>query len=166
MLQKLRRDFWMSEQYQLPDYGWRTAGASRVKDGYGRACGYCQEELGRYQVYLCHDAVANVVNVDRTCAKRLTGEPDWVDRDIREAQYLWRIKATWSRRKWKRSSTGNAFINVSGYNVAIFEKGRRFGLIIRNTQTKQRQVGRMFYPTVEAAKRGALNAILWARTRL
>lgn len=156
----------MSEQFQLPQYAWRTAGAARVKEGYGLACGYCQEELGRYLVYLCHDAVSNVVIVDRTCAERLTGEPDWVNRDLREAQYLWRITTTWSRRKWKRSSRGQAFINVSGYNVTIFEKGRGFGLIIRNTQTKQKQIGRMFYPTVDSAKRGALNAILWARRRL
>lgn len=137
-----------------------------MKAGHVRACDYCQEELERYQVYLCHHVVANVVNVDRACAERLTGEPERVNRDIREAQYLWRITVTWSRRKWKRSSRGNAFINVAGYNVTIFEKGRRFGLMIRNTQTKQMQVGRMIYPTVEAAKRGALNAILWARTRL
>jgi hypothetical protein len=156
----------MSEQFELPQNGWRPAGAARVKDGYRLACGYCQEELERYQVYLCHDAVANVVSVDRTCAERLTGDPGWVDRDLREAQYLWRIATTWSRRKWKRSSRGQVFINVSGYNVTIFEKGRGFGLIVRNVQTKRKQMGRIFYPTVDTTMRGALDAILWARRLL
>jgi hypothetical protein len=77
---------------------------------------------------------------------------------------------TWARRKWAISTKGNPYLNTEGFNLTVFKQsdkeGQFWGLKVTNRTTGHEQYGKRRYPSEEAAKRAALDALLWAKDHL
>lgn len=89
--------------------------------------------------------------------------PDEHDPDVpRDA----RLQASWAERVWRRSHEGNWYLNAEGFNLVVSHRGGEWTVFIRNRETQRAQAGRRTYPTLEAAKLAACDALMWARRNL
>jgi hypothetical protein len=79
-------------------------------------------------------------------------------------------KRRWLTRKWRASGQGNPYINADGYNVVVFPiraagNLRRWGFRVTNRVTDDFLQSRKRYPTEDAAKLRAFDAIIWMKER-
>jgi hypothetical protein len=74
-------------------------------------------------------------------------------------------KARWLSRKWKTSAAGNSYLNAYGYNVVVFSKGAVWGFKVTNRTTDYGISSKKPYPTEDAAKLRAFDAISWLQAR-
>lgn len=110
------------------------------------------------------------LGVGCVCAEHM--EQDYVVPRLREKRL--RSKAqrrkTWQRREWSISAKGNSYLNTEGFNLTVFaasdRKGRYWALRVTHRSTGASQLGRRRYASEDAAKRAALDALLWAKDKL
>ena len=74
-------------------------------------------------------------------------------------------KAKWLSRDWRVSRHGNPHIKADIYHVVIFRRGEAWGFRIKNRITSKELVTRKPYPTMDAAKLRAFDAIEWMKNR-
>ena len=72
-------------------------------------------------------------------------------------------RENWSRKEWRTSERGNAYINVAGLNITLFGSRRGWGIRIRQRLGHRCQYGRNRYQTLAEAKTASFEALLWAQ---
>jgi hypothetical protein len=77
-----------------------------------------------------------------------------------------RLREHWPERTWRKSREGNWYLNADGFNLVVSGKGGAWTVFVQNRETEQAQAGRKSYPTLEAAKLAAFEALMWARRHL
>jgi hypothetical protein len=77
-----------------------------------------------------------------------------------------RLRTYWPQRTWRKSREGNWYLNSDGYNLVVSGKTGGWTVFIQNRETEQTQPGRKIYPTLEAAKLAAFDALIWAQRNL
>lgn len=153
----------------VPHRGWVCVGIEDLGQP-DQLCEMCESIEIRYVHLMEHPEYPETLGVGCVCAEHMEG--DYVNPKQREKRL--RSKAsrrkTWPRRKWKVSAKGNLYINTEGFNLTVFprrdRKGRYWGLSVTHRETGVGQFGRRRYPTEEAAKMAALDALLWAKDNL
>jgi hypothetical protein len=100
-------------------------------------------------------------------------ENDYVNPRLREQRLRSRARRrrTWAQREWRISARGNFYLRTEGFVLTVFRfsdrKDQEFWRVrVTNRLSGASQVGRRRYPTVEAAKRAALDALIWAKDKL
>lgn len=71
-------------------------------------------------------------------------------------------RQTWSRRPWRQSERGNAFLNVRGFNVTVFASRKGYGIKIAQRYGQHLQFGKRRYATRVEAQAAAFDALVWA----
>jgi hypothetical protein len=78
-------------------------------------------------------------------------------------------KKNWLTRKWRASPSGNSYINVDGYNVVVFPDHRprpqSWSFRVTNRRTGRPGQSRKPYPSEEAAKLRAFDALMWMKDK-
>ena len=77
-------------------------------------------------------------------------------------------KRRWLSRKWKTSKNGNPYINVDGYNIVVYPNrpsglGSSWGFRVSNRVTDDFIASRKPYPSEDAAKLRAFDAMIWLK---
>lgn len=132
-------------------------------------CAACLNARERYLHRLKHDVADLVLDVGRVCAERLEGDPYGPEKRERVFRDDLRLIRDWPKRRWHISAQGNPYLNSRGYNVSIWPKGPGFGITLKVQNKFERefvQNGRLHFQTIDDAKRGALEAVLYARQKL
>jgi hypothetical protein len=130
----------------------------------------CESVEIRYVHFMEHPDYPDTLGVGCICAENM--ENDYINPRLRERHLKSNIRRreSWSRREWKISAKGNLYINTQGFNLTVFpltdDKGRSWGLRVTYRESGMSQMGRRRYPSEEAAKKAALDALLWAKEHL
>src|ERR1700723_2579911 len=74
------------------------------------------------------------------------------------------------RRKWltrdrRVSRNGNPFMNAGGYNIVVYPAGQGWGFRISNRTTDKNLVSRRVLASMDAAKLGGFDAMIWMKER-
>jgi len=77
-----------------------------------------------------------------------------------------RLRQYWPGRTWRKSREGNWYLNSDGFNVVVSGKFGAWTVFVQNRETDLSQRGRKTYPTLEAAKLAAFEALMWAKRNL
>ncbi len=154
----------------VPHRGWQCVGIEDLGEP-NQLCEMCESADVRYVHYMEHSNFDGTLSVGCVCAEHMEG--DYVHPKLREKKLrnATQRRKTWGRRTWRTSSKGNAYLNTEGFNITVFKQsGSRecvfWGISISNRATNKSQFSRREYPSEEAAKTAALDALLWAKDNL
>jgi hypothetical protein len=130
----------------------------------------CESIAIRYVHLMQHPDYPQEPAVGCICAEHM-GQ-DYLGPRLREKRLrsVARRRASWARRGWNVSARGNHYVNAEGYNLTVFAlsdaAGRGWGLKVTHRASGRVQVGKRRYQSEEAAKRAALDALIWAKGHL
>jgi hypothetical protein len=151
----------------VPHKGWVCVGIEDLEEP-SEICAMCEVREIRFVHYMQHTGYPEVLGCGCICAERM--EEDYVaprerEKSLRAAASR---KHRWLDRAWRTSSNGNPYINASGYNVVIFPLSGRagaWGFRVTNRGTDDSIQSRKPYPSADAAKLTAFDAIVWMKQR-
>ena len=117
-----------------------------------------------------HPAYPGVLGCGCICAGRM--EEDYAGAHEREKSLRNAAgrKRQWLDRIWRLSSKGNSYINAGGYNVVVFSLSEtaeigNWGFRVTNRTTEDFIQSRKPYPSSDAAKLRAFDAVIWMKQR-
>ena len=113
-----------------------------------------------------HPEYPDRLRVGCVCAEHM--EQDYVRPRERENRMknVARRRKSGSCRIWNISAQGNSYINTDGFNIVVFRSRGGWCIRITNRSTDKQQDGRRAFLTIEAAKLGAFDALIWAKDHL
>ena len=122
----------MSGKWDRPDvpkYGWVCDG---IEDSLEprNVCEMCESASIRYIHYMTHDDYPTTLLVGCVCAGNMEGDPEAAI--VREKPYRQaaRRRGNWlGLAGWRRSKSGNIYINKDGLNVVIFQRRGYWGSV-------------------------------------
>ena len=132
-------------------------------------CEMCETQEIRYVHHMTHPTFETELAVGCVCAGNL--EQDYEGARRREATFKnsQARKKNWLTRKWRASPNGNSYINVDGYNVVVFPDRRphprSWSFRVTNRKTGNPGQARKPYPSEDAAKLRAFDALIWMKDR-
>jgi hypothetical protein len=153
----------------VPHKGWICVGIEDLGEP-SEICGMCESVEIRYVHSMQHSDHPQILGVGCICAEHM--EQDYVGPRLREKKLRSQAhrRRTWSKRKWSISGRGNSFLNAEGFNLTIFKveetNNRQWVVKVTHRDSGLTQLGRRRYPSEDAAKSAALDALLWARQHL
>ncbi len=152
-------------QAGVPQKGWSCVGVEDLGEP-SQLCEMCESISIRYAHYMEHPNYPDVIAVGCVCAEHL--EQDYIRPRERESRLknAARRRKAWSERTWNISAKGNSYLNTDGFNITVFYGHNSWHLIVRNRETDKAQKGSKGYPTEEAAKMAAFDALIWAKENL
>jgi hypothetical protein len=153
----------------VPHKGWTCVGVEDLEEP-SELCGMCESIEIRFVHLMEHPDYPETLGVGCICAEHM--EQDHIGPSLREKKL--RSKAqrrkTWGNRDWRISARGNIYLNTEGFNLTVFETSRaapdRWGLKVTHRQSGREQFGKRRYGSEDAAKRAALDALIWAKEHL
>jgi hypothetical protein len=129
-------------------------------------CEMCETQQIRYVHSMQHTDFPEILAVGCVCAERMEDDylgPKRRERIIRSSAGR---KRKWLTRSWKVSTRGNIFINTDGMNITIYKKqNKRWAGRIEERASGRSVNSRFDYPTVEAAKLAAFDAMIFLKTK-
>jgi hypothetical protein len=130
----------------------------------------CESTQIRYVHTMEHPDYPETLGVGCVCAEHM--EQDYARPRLREQNLRSKSqrRKTWIKRNWRTSVKGNLYLNTEGYNLTVFEISgampQRWGLSVTHRESQRTQFGRRRYGSEDAAKRAALDALIWAKEHL
>jgi hypothetical protein len=130
----------------------------------------CENVEIRYVHSMQHPDYPQILGVGCICAEHM--EQDYVGPRVREKKLRSQAhrRRTWLKRRWSTSGRGNFFLNTEGFNLTVFkiDEGDRclWAIKVTHRDSGRTQRGKRRYPSENAAKAAALDALLWAKERL
>src|SRR5208282_3408021 len=153
----------------VPHKGWICVGLEDLEEP-SELCGMCESVQIRYVRYMEHPDYSETLGVGCICAEHM--EQDYVGPRLREQNLRSKSqrRKTWRKRNWHVSAKGNLYLNMEGFNLAVFEISdaghQRWGLKVTHRESGRTQFGKRRYASEEAAKHAALDALIWAKEHL
>jgi hypothetical protein len=114
----------------IPCRGWLCERVYYVQennpDSY-EVCHLCGNDHVKFVFVLSHPEYPEKIKVDSACVEKLMD--NYVDPIIREKELLnrHRRRLNWLDMPWRLSKQGNDYMNISGYNITIFEDNHKKG---------------------------------------
>jgi hypothetical protein len=130
----------------------------------------CESVEIRYVHYMEHPDYPEPLGVGCICAEHM--ENDYVNPRLMEKRLRSKARRqqAGSKRQWSVSAKGNLYLNTEGFNLTVFpaadRKGQFWSLRVTHRASRTSQLGRRRYHSVNAAKRAALDALIWAKDKL
>jgi len=151
----------------VPHQGWTCVDVEDLGQP-TQTCEMCEVIEIRYVHYMRHPHYTETLGVGCVCAEHM--EQDYVGPRLREKQLRSKTqrRKSWVKRQWNVSSGGNPYVNTEGFNLAVFKASSSGSWRLKVTcrATGQTQFGRRDYPSEQAAKLAALDALFWAKDHL
>jgi len=151
----------------VPHIGWRCTDIYD-NDGDMQLCEMCQVAEIRYVHVMEHPTFPETLEVGCICAGHM--EQDYAAAQDREKRVRRQSsqRARWLTRQWRTSRNGNPYLRLrDGFHLVVFPKHEGgWSARITRSDTAQSWQARRFYPTEEAAKLGAFNALAFIRSKL
>jgi hypothetical protein len=148
----------------VPHKGWVCTGIDDLEDDTA-ICEMCEVQEIRFVHYMEHADYPDTLACGCVCAGHMEQDLE----GAREREGLVRRaagrKGRWLTRQWRLSRNGNPFLNARDYNVTVFPKGSAWSFRVLNRTTDDVLLARRDYPTQDAAKLRAFDAMEWMRSR-
>jgi hypothetical protein len=125
----------------------------------------CETMSIRYVHHMVHAEHPDGLDVGCVCAEHMA--EDYVNPRLREAKLRKRAQRlrTWRLREWLPSAAGNIFLKTEGLVVVVYRLRDGWRVSVSDTASDITQAGAKVFPTIDAAKAGALDAVIWAKDR-
>jgi hypothetical protein len=93
---------------------------------------------------------------------------DYAGADRREANLKNRSKRRrhWTKRKWRTSAAGNAYLNVDGFNIVVFRQGNAFSARIEHRASERQWFLKQSCETEKAAALAAFDAMFGIKKQI
>jgi hypothetical protein len=124
-------------------------------------CEMCEVRDIRYVHHVEHHDYPEGLGVGCVCGGRMTEDPAAAEAGERGLRNIAGRRARWLSRHWRESRKGNEFLNVDGFNISVFPKSGGWGGCVKNSETERAVFAKRTYPTAEAAKLAAFDAMLY-----
>lgn len=144
----------------VPHRGWRCVDIEEL-DEQNHLCEMCEARLVRFVHVMENDRYEGELRVGCICAGHMEEDLDGAKR--REATFKTgrSRRSRWLARKWRTSASGNDFLNTpDGFNVVVFPRGGVWGARVEHRESGYARSSRRPYPTSDAAKLAAFDAML------
>ena len=153
-------------QAGIPHKGWTCVDIEDLGEP-SVICEMCETQEIRYVHHMTHPMFETELEVGCVCAGKL--EQDYEGAKQRETNFKnsQARKKNWLTRKWRASSVGNSYINVDGYNVVVYPDRKpdpqSWSFRVTNRKTGRPGQSRKPYPSEDAAKLRAFDALMWMK---
>ena len=156
-------------QAGVPHKGWTCVDIEDLGEP-SATCEMCESQEIRYVHYMIHPDYADQLGCGCVCAGRMEEDYEGARRRESVLRGATGRKRRWLTRQWRVSSKGNPYVNTDGYNVVVFPNQpagtmQSWGFRVTNRVTDDSLQSRKPYPTADAAKLRAFDAILWMKER-
>ena len=153
----------------VPHKGWTCVDIEDLGEP-AAVCEMCEAHEIRYVHHMTHAAYPQELGCGCVCAGHMEEDYEGARQREQVLRNATSRKKRWLTRKWKRSAKGNPFINADGYNVVIYPTRRNavppsWGFRVENRANGKFIQSRKQYPSEDAAKLRAFDAILWMKQR-
>lgn len=156
-------------QAGIPHKGWTCIDIEDLGQP-SAICEMCETQEIRYVHYMSHQNYPGQLGCGCVCAGRMEENYDGARQREKVLRNAAGRKRRWLNRDWRLSDKGNSYINTDGYHVVIFPTGlnnnrQSWGFRVTNRRTDDTLASRKLYPTEDAAKLRAFDAIIWMKER-
>jgi len=154
----------------VPHKGWHRVDEFDSFEKYGegeyKICGMCEKKKIRAIHVMEHDKYPDRLECGCVCSGHMSDDLLSASTRDDELKLKMRRRANFPNRSgWTPSKSGNAFINVEGYNIVIVGQEGDFKILIKQLGAAVHQKGKRSYATIEEARRGAFDGLQY-RLRL
>jgi len=150
----------------VPHKGWSCVEVEDLETP-SMTCEMCETTEIRYAHHMTHPEYAGTLRCGCICAGHL--EEDLAGARSREskARQKFKRKAAWAYRWWKESMLQNHWTRLGKHIVTVMRPAANEGWKIRvfNTKTRVERMGQVPWPSEEAAKAAAFDALEWLKAR-
>jgi hypothetical protein len=119
-------------------------------------CQMCEVQAIRYVHHMEHPDYAETLGVGCVCAGHMEQDLDGArqrEREFKKGRKRW-------LNGWRISAAGNTYININGFNVVVFPQRDYWSARVEHRETQTRRFSHSHYPTAEAAKAAAYDAMV------
>ena len=152
-------------QPNVPHRGWNCISVEDLGSP-DEICEMCETQEIRYVHFMKHPDYERVLGVGCVCAERM--EEDYVrpkrrENELRNAAGR---KRRWLARKWRISAKGNAYLNVDGINITVFQKrDGTWGGRLQNRMSGRKVDSQRIYASEDEAKLAAFDAMIFMKSK-
>jgi len=147
----------------VPHTGWRCIDIKDLGDRKPRlVCEMCEVVTIRYVHEMQHGDHPDILYCGCVCAGQMEEDPD----GARQREHLFRKRQTrrknWLSRRWRPDWPRGEYIDTSGFHVSVWTNGSDGGYSARveHLDTGRQRQSKPFYPTLDAAKLAAFDAMI------
>ena len=144
----------------VPHADWSCVGVEDLGEPCA-ICEMCETKEIRYVHTMEHPDYPNTLACGCICAGHMELNLDRAHAREATMKAAARRRATWLMRAgWRTSRNGNPWIKTrDGYKVVVFPKAEGWGGIVEHGPTARKVYARKTYPTADAARLAAFDAI-------
>lgn len=150
----------------VPQKGWTCTYEEDLGEP-AATCEMCETTEIRFVHHMEHPDYPDVLECGCICAGHM--EQDLVRARSRETRMVnaARRRSKWlTRAGWQVSASGNPYINAHGYNVVVFRAGAAWRFRVQKRESDDPPLlARKDYPSQDAARLRAFDAVEWMRAR-
>lgn len=153
----------------VPHKGWQRLDVVDLGEP-AKICEMCEVITIRYVHFMRHEDYPDTLEVGCVCAGHMAEDYVGPARDEKRLRDLARRRKTWDQRSWYkdydgRGFTGAQYLNTEGFHLTVWPQ-RGVWQIRVGRHGRDPRYGKKRYPTIDAAKRAGLDALLWAKEHL
>jgi hypothetical protein len=151
-------------QLGVPHKGWTCTGIEDL-DEPNAVCEMCEVQEIRYVHYMQHPDYPHALGVGCVCAEHMEDDYEGPRRREQALKNAASRRKRWLSRAWRVSAKGNDYLNADGFTVTIFPQENQWGGVLINRQTDEKYFSERQYPTKDAAKLAAFDALIFLKDR-
>ena len=123
-------------------------------------CEMCEVISIRFIHLMAHPDYPDALRCGCICAGNMEGDPAVAHaREFHFKSTLAR-RVRWLSRKWRRSRSGNPYLNANGFNVVVFPIRGGYGARVEHRWSSWQRLSQRVYPSETEAKLAAFDAMV------
>jgi hypothetical protein len=123
-------------------------------------CEMCEAVHIRLIHTMSHPDCPDALRCGCVCAGRMEEDPVRARKREFDFRSTLARRARWLSRKWRRSRSGNPYLNANGFNVVVFPMRGGFGARVEHRWTAWQRLSQRVYPTESHAKLAAFDVLI------
>jgi hypothetical protein len=152
-------------QAGVPHKGWTCIDIEDLGEP-SATCEMCETQEIRYVHHMEHSNYTGQLGCGCVCSGRMEEDYEGAQRRELVLRNASGRRKRWLSRPWRVSGKGNAYLNVDGYNIVVYEASNSiWGFRVTNRATADAIQSRRPHASEDAAKLRAFDAMLWMKDR-
>lgn len=143
----------------VPHRGWKCVDIVDLEDD-RQVCEMCQSREVRFAHVMLNPRFDGELRVGCVCAGHMEGDVQAAALRERRLKGVRARRAKWLSRTWRVSAAGNVYINVDGFRVVAFRRGRGWGASITHKDSGYVLSSNRYYATSDGVKLAAFDAMV------
>lgn len=127
-------------------------------------CEMCETQEIRYVHHMQHPSYPGGLDVGCVCAGHMEQDSAAATERERVLRNAAARRRRWLERTWRQSARGNDYLKTDGFHLVVFPRGEGWGMFVTWVATGKQWQSRSLYQTKDAAKLGAFDGMIWAKS--